>query len=208
MTFKPMPKAVLIDMDGTLADSLPLLYNIFVKFLNELGIEATSEEFMRFNGATFTDIIADLKAKYGWQESHDRLLEKYQVLLRSDYKNLAKPFPGVVEFLTYVRQKGLKAVLVTSAEDELASSFLEANDLDQYFDFVVSANHATRSKPDPEVFFIALEFLALEPQEALAIEDSSRGIQSAKNAGIEVLAFGQEYKTWKELLNHFAETYG
>lgn len=65
-------------------------------------------------------------------------------------------------------------------------------ELEKYIDFVISGEECIESKPNPDIYIKTIKALNILPKEALAIEDSLLGIQSAKAAGLEVVALYQK----------------
>ena len=67
--------------------------------------------------------------------------------------------------------------------------------LGDYFDKISDGTNITRSKPDPEVFLKAAEYLGLEPKDCLVVEDAVAGIQAAIAAGMDSAAVGDAAKS-------------
>ena len=88
-----------------------------------------------------------------------------------------------------------------------AKFILEKLGLNDYFDAISDGTNITHSKPDPEVFLKAAEFLNVEPRMCLVVEDARAGIEAAKNGGMDGAAIGDARKS--ELadykLNRFCE---
>ncbi len=219
MISKNVLKAVLIDLDGTLADSLPALYATYLDFLKERGVEGTREEFQQLNGPTLPEIVAYLKGKYGWTESEELLFSKYQEVLQKHYVETMSLFPGVIDFLHYAKNKGWKLALVTSAGEVLAFKFLLKKKIEDYFDLLVTLSHVRKGKPDPEIYLKALRKLRLRPTDVVAIEDSPNGVRAALAAGIatvQILHGDSDKKVpgsiaghnWDHIMELFKEKYG
>lgn len=177
-------KGVLIDFDGTLVDSIEDLYLIYCNFLKNFKSEGTREEFTALNGPSINEIIEILLQKHQLSEKSEKLLEHYWNLLIQYYQNVAKPTKGALEFIKNMKEKGKTILLVTSADYRLVETFLVRHELNNSFDFVVTAAGLKKSKPDPTIFRLALLKGNLKPEEVIAIEDSKNGVQAALDAGI------------------------
>ena len=177
-------KAILVDMDGTLADGMGLLFQTYLKFLNRYGYEGTEEEFKKIVGPAIPEVLATLKLKYDIPKSVPDLLEEYHQILREIYISKVPLFPGALEFIQYINQTSLKLVMVTSADREFAMEFLRSHQIESYFDSVITPEGLAYSKPASDIYERALEQLQITPDEAVAIEDSPNGILAALGADI------------------------
>jgi HAD superfamily hydrolase (TIGR01509 family) len=207
-------KTLLIDMDGTLANSIPLLYDVYVDFMKRLGLKPTSEEFSELIGPSLCTILDFLKERYSLPQEIRDLATIYHDLLEKRYNEPISLMPGSRECLSYAKEKGLRCILVTSASHSLAKSFIHHQQLENDFDYLITGEMASKGKPDPTLYLIALEKGEITPREALAIEDSTNGVQAASAAHIQTLwlahnsehhSVSQEYvhivRSWYEILS-------
>jgi HAD superfamily hydrolase (TIGR01509 family) len=98
-----------------------------------------------------------------------------------------EPMPGAVTLLDALAGQ-LPLAVATNAPLEIAEAVLERAGLGRFFDRIVSAEETAQPKPAPDVYLEACRRLALEPLEAVAFEDSALGAQSARSAGLTVVA--------------------
>ena len=96
--------------------------------------------------------------------------------------------PGIIEFCTYLKQKGLKIAIGSSSKNTPA--ILKRVGLDNYFDAVVDGNDIQKSKPNPEVFLLAANVLGITPNDCLVVEDADAGVEAAITGNMDVLAVG------------------
>jgi putative hydrolase of the HAD superfamily len=93
--------------------------------------------------------------------------------------------PGIEEYLAEAERRGLATAIVSSSTREWIARHLQRLDREQSWDAIVAADGDTeRAKPQPALYLEALEALGLQPDEAIAFEDSLNGIRAAKGAGI------------------------
>jgi HAD superfamily hydrolase (TIGR01509 family) len=175
-----MLKAVFVDLDGTLADTLSPLYTLFCDLLRPYGVKGTKREFRELMGPSLREIVAILKSRYPIQEAS--FLQEYYKGVKKLYAN-SELFPHALETLNSMKRKGLALFLVTSATKKLAALFLERHGLLKLFEGVVTADELA-GKPSPAIFKKALKVAKVEPAEAIAIEDSPQGVEAALSAGI------------------------
>lgn len=185
-------KVILVDLDGTLADTMAGLYRVYLKFLSLHGKKGSKEEFNNLVGPSIKEIVLRLKQTYEFPYTPEQLFEEYLGLLRSFYRKDAKPVAGSVKVLQELHKRGFKLILVTSAVRELAESFLQGNNLNELFSAAVCGDEVSRGKPAPDLYIEAVRVAQVNPNEAIAIEDSPAGLQSALEAGVFTYIFSNQ----------------
>ncbi len=171
-----------------MADSIPALRLAYDNFLGHFGAVGSTGEFDRLNGPSLREIITELKAAHGLEADRPELTKIYIDKINEVYPEMARPYRNVVELLEYAGRKGWLIALVTSANGDIAREFIARNELDRYFNAVVTASDVERTKPNPEIYYKALENLGINAEEAVAVEDSISGVTAATSAGIETIA--------------------
>jgi HAD superfamily hydrolase (TIGR01509 family) len=195
------PKALFIDLDGTLANSMPHLFNWYQKMLKEHKVIATLEDFAQFLELEFevslvflSKIIKDADPKLFFQ--------KYIQTIHTTYLDFVQPFQDAKEFIEHSKDMGLVLFLVTNAQEHIANGFLQKHGLSPFFDQVIHLEEAKYAKPNPYLYQKALHVSGLAPDEVLAFEDSKPGILSAMQAQIRtVLLSHNEMNIEEELKN-------
>jgi beta-phosphoglucomutase-like phosphatase (HAD superfamily) len=167
-----MVKALLFDLDGTLADTDPLHLLAWREALRPYGLEVDLGFYRkRISGRLNPEIVQDLLSLEG--EEARRLIEAKEARFRDLAKDL-KPTPGLLELLDLIQKKGLRWGVVTNAPKENARHVLGA--LGLHPPLLVLAEE------------VALKRLGVAPEEALAFEDSPSGVKSAVGAGLPTYA--------------------
>jgi HAD superfamily hydrolase (TIGR01509 family) len=180
-----IPDALLVDLDGTLADSHPVLWATFEGFLRARGITATQAAFDSLDGARLTEIVVTLRERHGLAEPVERLVRDYQLGLENAYR-MIEAAPGAYELVGAARAAGTRLVLVTSAPRALAAAFLAGAGLADAFAGIVSGEDGP-VKPDPAPYRAALRLAGAEPGRALVVEDAPAGVRAAGAAGLAVV---------------------
>ncbi len=183
-------RAVLLDLDGTLADSLPALEAAYRRFLATRGQDGSREEFARLNGPAIPEIVEVLALRHGLEGERGALVDGYLREVAHAYSRDVRPVPGAAELLAKISRLGLRAALVSACPAAIAEGFLEAHGLHRYLETIVDAEGLPAGKPNPAIYRRALERLALDAGEALAVEDSPAGALAASRAGVRTLALG------------------
>jgi len=192
-------KGVLIDLDGTLVDSLKIYEKTYQLLFKEFGIEV-SQDFYKNFGENPLEIARRIYESYKdkLNISFEEFLSRRERILNGLISEI-KFTPGAKEFLSYIKDKGFKVGLVTSSFRNFTENLLDNLGLKGFFDVVITADDTKKHKPDPEPYLLALNKLGLLPDECIAIEDSIYGIISAKTAGINVIAVLTGANTRKEI---------
>jgi phosphoglycolate phosphatase len=173
-------KAVLLDLDGTLADTDPLHLLAWREVLRPYGLKVDPAFYReRISGRLNPEIVRDLLGLEG--EEAERLIEAKEARFRALAQAL-RPTLGLTELLEKIKERGLLWGVVTNAPKANAHHVLEALGLRP--PLLVLAEEVGRGKPDPLPYRVALERLGVAPEEALAFEDSPSGVQSAVGAGV------------------------
>lgn len=178
------PKALLVDMDGTIVDSLPMLFDAYRAFLHQFGHVGTSLEFLTLIGPSIPEIVVILRDRYHLKGDLNTLLDGYQKGLLTTYRHQIQAFPQVREVLIYAKAMGFKLALVSSAETDIVQACLEGLSLAPFFDVIVSKEPDLKSKPSPDLYLKALELLQINPEACLAIEDAKNGVAASTGAHI------------------------
>jgi HAD superfamily hydrolase (TIGR01509 family) len=97
---------------------------------------------------------------------------------------MQSPLPGVEDLLASARKRGLKLAVASSSSRDWVSGHLSRLGLLGYFECLRTKDDVAVTKPDPALYLSALDCLGVEPENAMAIEDSPNGVLAAKRAGL------------------------
>ncbi len=177
------PKAIFIDLDGVLADSLSVMRVSYQRFLKQFQVQGTDEEFSLLNGPPLAEVVRRLKAVHGLVDDVDMLLANYFEIIDQAYTDVV-PSPGAQELLSKAKVYGCLVGVVTSNSTIRTQSWLKAVNLAHLIEFIVSGDDVKSGKPNPEPYLLAATRVACPPANIIAIEDSLQGAQSAVGAGL------------------------
>jgi len=177
---------VLFDFDGTLIDTNEVIIQSFqYTFMQVLGKEMPVEEIIK----TFGEPLALTMSKM-LDIPPEQAMEIYRSYHYKKFDELIRIFPGMLELVIELKQRGYKLAIVTSRLRNTTIQGLKKYNLESYFDYIVTADDTDKHKPDPAPIHIALEKLHAKPEEALMIGDSMFDILCAHNAGVKSVLVG------------------
>lgn len=184
-----MLKAIIFDLDGTVLDTETPDFVSWQETYAAHGVALDPAVWARVIGTSDSgwDPYLHLESLVG--ASVDRPAVRRARRARFD-ELVAETGPraGILAWLDEARGLGLGVGLASSSEFGWVWRFLESLGLRDRFDVLATRDRVIRSKPDPEVYRLALSELHVGPAEALAVEDSPNGVASAKAAGLYCVA--------------------
>jgi HAD superfamily hydrolase (TIGR01509 family) len=185
-------KALLFDFDGLILDTETPEYEVWQAIYREHGFELPEEEWGQIIGGY--GISSFDAAEHLALLSQGRL---DSVSLRDRHRSeshaitLAQAIlPGVMDYLHEAKQLGLKLAIASSSPHSWVDTHARRLGVFDYFDRVICADDVGpgRTKPNPDLFLLALDRLQVRANEAIVFEDSPNGVQAARSAGIFVVA--------------------
>ena len=161
-------KGIIFDLDGVICHTDKYHYQAWKKLADKLGIYFDEEINNRLRGVSRMESFEIILEKYDGEMTEEekvRYASEKNDLYRELLKNMttADLDPQVKETLDALRSRGLLLAIGSSSRN--AGFILERLGLSGYFDAVSDGNNISRSKPDPEVFLKAAEYLNLQPQD-------------------------------------------
>lgn len=189
-----MLKGLLFDMDGVLVNNLDIHRQAFAEFFRRYGVERSFDDLSRVFGKGNDDIMGELMPKDVVERVGIRELGyQKEAIYREIYAPIITPQPGLKEFLADAERNGLKSAVGSSGYRVNVDFVLERCDIARHFSAIVAGDEVTRCKPDPEIYLTAASKLGLRPEECVVFEDAEAGIESAKRAGVKVVALATTF---------------
>jgi pyrophosphatase PpaX len=177
---------LIFDLDGTLADTLPLIYEAFNAALQPvLGRRFDEAEIRAMFGPPDNHIIRSLVAEPDNDAAFTRYVETYQ----REHERLVSAFHGIDEVIRAAAAEGVKLGVVTGKSRQTALFTLEALGLLPSFGAVYAGDDVARQKPDPEAVVKILRDLG-HPADAPGafIGDSAADVVAGRAAGLKTIA--------------------
>ena len=198
--------AVMIDLDGTLLDTVPDLAAAADRMLAALGLPArTQAEVRSFIGKGIPNLVRRCLQASACAARADALQAEALALYHDFYfeesGRRTTVYPGVLEGLEQFLAMGLRLACVTNKAARFTLPLLEQKGLEPYFELVVSGDTLSRKKPDPmQLTYICAAF-ALAPEKVLLIGDSANDALAARAAGCPVLCVSYGYNEGGDVRN-------
>ncbi len=189
-------KWLFFDMDGTMIDTLPPLYNAYSLVKEKLGQTPDRGEFAQLQGASMREIAIALARSGDSLSGIEQDLEEAHARFIPQHSRL---FPGVESFLTKCKNRGFSLWVVTSARRETADRLLGQARVIDYFDGIITSDTLKACKPDPEIYLKTMQASGAIIDQITVFEDSPQGIAAALAANLNVVAHTAE----ESILMHF-----
>ncbi|MGE7205567.1 YhjD/YihY/BrkB family envelope integrity protein [Sphingomonas sp. NPDC019816] len=184
---RPVPAAVLFDIDGTLIDSNDLHVTAWHRAFAEAGHDVDRAAIHDQIGKGADNLVPALLPDLSEDAQH-RLADAHGRLFKQDYIARAKPFPGARALIERVHAAGSKVVLASSASGEELDHYVALLGIESLVSATTSSDDVDRSKPAPDIFAVALKKAGVPGDAAIAIGDTPYDIQSAGKAGMATIA--------------------
>ena len=187
--------AAIIDLDGTLVDTVGDFEQVLALTLAELGLAPVDRAFItRTVGRGSMYLLTQTLAQAG---GAPELLEPAWAHYQRHYAAVngrhADVYPGVREGLVALRARGWRLACVTNKPRAFALALLEAKGLSAHFEFVFGGDSFARHKPDPLPLIMTCEALGTRPDQTLMVGDSRNDCEAARAAGCPVVLVSYGY---------------
>lgn len=203
-------KAFIFDLDGVLVFTDKFHYQAWKKMADRLGIHFDETINNRLRGVSRMESLEIILENYDGvlsKEQKEALAEEKNEAYRELLKTMTPEDVSeeVRKTLDALRARGYKLAIGSSSKN--ARFILEKVGLSDFFDAVSDGNNITNSKPDPEVFVKAAEYLGEEPGRCIVVEDAYAGVDAAKAGGMRAAAIGDaaSYEKADDRLQTFSD---
>lgn len=176
-------KAYLFDLDGTIADSMPLHYLGWKQAVEEHGGQFPEDLFYAWAGTPLPRTVELLNERFGLTMPVMDVVRRKEDLYLSGLSDL-RPIASVLHHI-HASHGAIPFAIVSGSPRRSIVETLSRLDLLELFPVLVGAEDYTRGKPDPEPFLTAAARLGVAPADCLVFEDADSGIAAANAAGMQ-----------------------
>jgi len=192
LSINPKAKGLIFDLDGTLADTMPIHYIAWKNAASQYGIEFTPELFAQLAGIPLYPTVEKLNEIFGKgidpKEMGDLKEAEFE-------KNMhLTPEIKIVTDLVRANHGKIPMAIGTGGSRRLSLKTLGIIGLHDYFEVLVTSEDVANFKPHPETFLKCAEQMGIAPQDCEVFEDGVLGMQAALTAGMMVVDVTQYYE--------------
>lgn len=186
-------KAFLFDLDGVLVDTARFHFQAWRRLANSLGFDFSEKENEQLKGVSRMESLG-LILSWGKLMLSDKEKERLAELKNLWYQEMiqdmgpADLLPCSMEVLTSLKARNMALGIGSASKN--AGFILERTGITSFFDVVVDGHQVVKGKPDPEVFLTGAAVLGVEPGACAVFEDSEKGLQAARSAGMLAIGIG------------------
>ena len=182
------PRAVILDVDGTLIDTNDAHAHAWVDVLREFGHDVAFGEVRRMIGMGGDRVLPRLTGLSDESEQGKEIKERRGKVFRERYLPSCRPFPGARELLERMQGDGMTLSVATSASKDDMAALLKAADIADLIEAKTSSSDADASKPAPDIVHAALESAGCAPEEAVMLGDTPYDVTASNRAGVRCVA--------------------
>ena len=193
------------DMDGTILDTLDDLTNTLNLSLEEAGLPLrTKDEVRSFVGNGVGKLIERALPEDTPETEREKFFEVFARNYKLHCADLTRPYDGVPELIVALRARGVKTAVVSNKVDfavrQLAEDYFPG-----LFDIAVGEREGVKRKPAPDSVLAVIDALGVRREETVYIGDSDVDVETAKNAGVDLIGVEWGFRPREVLLAHGAK---
>ena len=174
----------IFDLDGTLADTMPLHYQAWLETQARFGLSFPEDEFYRLGGVPTPTITRLLVKRAGLDVDPDAVEAFKEGVFTRLFKHdgAIRPVAPVLAIARELHQAGQPMAIASGSTRDFVMWTLDAIGVRAWFPVIVTSEDTTRHKPEPDVFLEAARQLRVEPKSCTVYEDSDAGLEAARRA--------------------------
>lgn len=188
-----MIQAVLFDMDGLLIDSEPIWREAEKEIFSLVNINLSDEMCFQTVGLRIDEVVNYWHEQFPW-DNYSKVTIKELIIARviELITQKGNALPGVYEVLNFFKQKHIPMAIASASSLSIIKTVVTKLAIEDYLNFVHSAEEEEYGKPNPAVYLSAAQKLKISPHHCLVFEDSFNGVIAAKAARMKVIAVPED----------------
>lgn len=185
----PHVRGIIFDVDGTLVDSNDAHAMSWAEALEEAGRPVPFERVRPLIGMGGDKILPEVTGLSEESEEGRRISARRKAIFAKKHLPSLRALPGAGGLLRFLRERGHRLVVASSAQKDELRRLLELAGADEHVEHSTSSSDADRSKPDPDIVKAAFDRLGLPRPEVVMVGDTPYDVEAAARAGIRTVAF-------------------
>lgn len=182
------PRAVILDVDGTLIESNDAHAGAYVDAARELGYDADFDQVRRLIGMGGDKLVPRVFGFDKESPEGERISERKKEIFEAKYLPKLRATPGARSLLRRFRDDGMKRVVATSAGGDEMEALLKQAGIGDLVQDATSASDVEDSKPDPDVVLAALKKAGVPAAQTVMLGDTPYDVEAAGKAGVRLVA--------------------
>lgn len=194
-------KKIILDLDGTLVDSLPFWRRLDQEFLASRGISPSAKELKILDTMGITEAAAYFRRIYHFPDTIPEIVQELNQRMLRFYEQEIPLKEGADLFLAQCRRDGISCGLATATDDTLARHCLRRLGVLDSFTFLLSCETLGKSKAFPDIYLEGARIFGQSPSEIAVFEDAPHCLETAARAGFYTVAvFDETYAAvWQKI---------
>jgi phosphoglycolate phosphatase len=202
-----MIKAVLFDLDGTIADTVESIAMASNRALEACGLEPRDiEEYNFYAGNGADTLVRRALNAAGDKEgiNFDKVFKEYKGFFEKYCTYKVKAYNGMKETLDIIKKKGIRIAVVTNKPHDRAVTVVETLYGKGYFDFIIGQTSKMEKKPDPAMAIYAADFLGISKEACMYVGDTDVDMITGNAAGMYTIGVLWGFRDKEELIENHA----
>lgn len=198
-------KTLIFDLDGTLLNTLDDLAASVNYAMRQCSFpERTIDEVRRFIGNGVEVLIRRAVPEGTMDQEYKNALAIFKDHYKKNSRNKTAPYDGICELLKTLKRDGYNLAIVSNKVD-FAVKDLRDEFFNGLIDVAIGDSDATRTKPEPDMVYKAIDELGVDKNTCVYIGDTDVDIETAKNSGMDCISVSWGFRTRQELLGYGAK---
>lgn len=204
-----MVKAYILDLDGTLLDSLNAWDNVGNRYLESISVQACHDLDEILTDLTLEEAACYIQKHFHLKQTIQEITAGICHQIADQYENQIELKPGVLEFLNQCQRKGIEMVIFTASDFQLVEKALLRLDVIHYFKYIFTCENFGFTKKQKESYIKIAERIGYKKNECIVVEDALYAIKTAKAGGFTVKAIYDQnnQKDWLDICKIADENY-
>ena len=202
-----MIKGAIFDLDGTLLDSMFIWDTIGEEYLRSLGKEPHEDLKETFMTLTLEEAAVYYREHYGVTLSVKEIVDGVNAMVEQTYRTKVTLKPGIVEYLAWLKEIGVRMCVATVTDRYLVVETLERLGVRHYFSKIFTCAEVGFGKDKPIIYQKALEHLGTEKRDTYVFEDMLFALNTAKTDGFPTVGVYDRHEAHQDELKELSDYY-